>query len=411
MKGLLYVFLLGFCMLMIQCKKAGPEPSVPDVAVDDSTEVEQPTGSSGSSETMVRVDRGFEKVLIRLGIDKLGKEDGKVRLADVKDIETLTIRPAIRDEVEGLKGIEHFVSLKKLVAMFVKPDSLDLSKNIKLEYLQIQTGFEVAGERKSLKYLNLTKCPELQYLDCRGNMLDMLDLRGNPKLRTLNTSDNYRLMQLDLSHNPALEVLQTPDHEEFRSLDVSRNLKLRRLASNSSGLRQVDVSMLADLTFLYMPAVGASLSMGSKQKLDTLIVGGKGVESIDFRNLPNLKSLRLSNLTKVPDLSSLKSLVGISIGYSDMEEFTLSGLPMLKEFVIHGSSTIRLDLSGNPNLVSVLGGQMKALTEVRLRGSDHLKSVKFHESPLLTRICVPVIPSAEDANWFKPNQASFVVCD
>lgn len=101
-------------------------------------------------------DRGFEKELIRLGIDRLGREDGKLLYSDVVLVEHLAIIPQIKEDIQGLAGIEHFVNLKSLITKFIKPDSLDLSKNNKLEYLHVETGWPVAGEDSQI-----SKCHQL----------------------------------------------------------------------------------------------------------------------------------------------------------------------------------------------------------------------------------------------------------
>jgi len=127
--------------------------------------------------------------------------DGKIRYSDVKDVENLIVRPQIKDDIQGLKGIEYFTNLKSLTTLYVKPDTLDSSKNTKLEYLYIETGYEGVGERKTLKYLNVSNCKELKCLNCKSNRLSSLDLSQNRKLAELDCSDNYNLQMLDLSVN------------------------------------------------------------------------------------------------------------------------------------------------------------------------------------------------------------------
>ncbi len=195
---------------------------------------------------MVRFDRSFEKELIRLGIDKLGVEDGRIRYSDVKDIETLNIRAQIREGIQGLKGIEHFVNLKSFTTLYTKPDSLDFSKNTKLEYLHVETGFEVAGERKALKYLNVSNCKELKYLNCKSNMLSKLDLSQNKKLTELDCTDNYNLQVLDISANTELKVLKA-----YGVLDVSANEKLETLLIQKLNQPRLDLTKNINLRELY----------------------------------------------------------------------------------------------------------------------------------------------------------------
>ena len=228
-----------------QCKKASPSPD-PDNLVESVSDTTKIVAGPQEDELLVRFDRGFEKELIRLGIDKLGKEDGKIRYSDVRDIESLTVRPQIKEDIQGLKGIEYFVNLKSLITLYAKPDTLDLSKNTKLEYLHIETGYEVAGERKTLKYLNVSNCKELKYLNCKSNMLSKLDLSQNKKLTELDCSDNYNLKMLDLSVNTELKVLRV-----YGGLNVSANEKLETLTIQKLDQLQLNLTKNSNLRELY----------------------------------------------------------------------------------------------------------------------------------------------------------------
>src|SRR5215217_6518968 len=117
----------------------------------------------------------------------------------------------------SLKGIEYFTKLRYLdmSASYVK--SIDLSKNVKLEYLDCSGASFGAGWNQTVKTLDVTKCKNLKYLDCSINLIASLDVSQNLKLEKLYCiGDN--LKRIDISNNRLL-----------RALDVSVNRQMTEL--------------------------------------------------------------------------------------------------------------------------------------------------------------------------------------
>ncbi|SKC13251.1 hypothetical protein [Dyadobacter psychrophilus] len=339
--------------------------------------------------SLVKVEAGFEKALIRLGIDKSGKQDGLILYQDVKDIDSLYIKGQVRDEIQGLGGIEYFTNLRSLTTLFTKPDSLDLSKNTKLEYLHIQTGMEVGGERNALRYLNVRNCKELKYLRCSNNLISTLDLSQNTLLKELHCHENFNLKTLDLSKNTELEVLTTLMGDEFKELDLKHNSKLRKLLWQSSGLGKLDISNLDDLTYLYLRVGDANFNLGNKPKLDTLILTYTNLNSLDLTKTPNLVSLELGEGLESVDLSALKGLKRLSCVNSGFTELNLSSNTLLTEF---------------------FGSGLKQLSKLDLRSCKDLVKLTVFDSPKLASICLARLPVASDLSWQKPEHTKFEVC-
>lgn len=94
---------------------------------------------------------------------------------------------------------------------------IDLSNNPKLEQLYISTkkpGFS------RITQLDVTNCPELTELFCMGQNLKTLDVTKNPKLQSLFVSGN-ELTELDLSNNPdIIELSVYSNHLPYNTLPV-----------------------------------------------------------------------------------------------------------------------------------------------------------------------------------------------
>lgn len=172
--------------------------------------------------------------------------------------------------------------------MYTKPDSLDFSKNTKLEYLHVETGFEVAGERKTLKYLNVSNCKELKYLNCKSNMLSKLDLSQNKKLTELDCTDNYNLQVLDISANTELKVLKA-----YGVLDVSANEKLETLLIQTLDQPRLDLTKNINLRELY------GFDWVSIKELD--LRSCKELQKCMITNSPSLTRICVSTLPGLND--------------------------------------------------------------------------------------------------------------
>ena len=153
-------------------------------------------------------------------------------IENVKTIKTTSI------SVGSYKGIEFFTELTELEC---HTTSIDLSKNTKLEVLDIEwmgnlTTIDLS-HNTALKYLNLFRDgllsldlshnTELEELYCSMNSLTELDLSHNTKLRILSCHSN-NLTDLDLSHNPDLESVRCT-RNKLTALDLTSNPKLKEV--------------------------------------------------------------------------------------------------------------------------------------------------------------------------------------
>lgn len=117
---------------------------------------------------------------------------------------------------------------------------LDLSNNIALEVLNCSY--------MPIKHLNLSHNINLVNIDCRYCSLETLDLTHNTKLCELKC-DNNHLEALDLSHNLELQILMCSGNL-LKTLDLSHNTKLWELSCDSNHLEALDLSQLHHLSYL-----------------------------------------------------------------------------------------------------------------------------------------------------------------
>jgi hypothetical protein len=231
-------------------------------------------------------DTAFLNALIEEGVDT--NEDNLISFEEAEAVNSLYISGEFYCEmascvtlgnISELTGIEAFINLDSLFIRGNHIDSIDLSMN-----------------------------KDLYYLDCCYNNLTSLDLSKNTALTEL-YCNNSQLPGLDVSNNTALSRLEC-DHNQLTSLDVSNNTALTNLSCISNQLTSLDVSNNIALKYLSCRAYGFEL--GQLTSLD--ISGCTALEYLDcFRN--QLTSLDVSNNTELVylDLSSMPTLYEVCV--------------------------------------------------------------------------------------------------
>ena len=167
--------------------------------------------------------------------------------------------------VRSVEGIACFPKLRSLNCYNQNIDSLDLSGNPNLQYLNVY----LCG----LSSLDVSMLPKLQELRCENNNLTELNLLNNPNLQWLRCGGNA-LTALDTSANPLLYELICSNNP-IHSLDLSKNTALTELHCFNTELVSLDVSALASLRVL---AVNdnhlTSLNLKSNARLQTVQCSG-----------------------------------------------------------------------------------------------------------------------------------------
>lgn len=156
-------------------------------------------------------DTNFLKALIRNKVDK--NNNGQIELIEAQKITILDIKNSL---IKDVTGLEFFTSLNELNCNSNQIKSLDLSKNIALEYLY--------SDENELSTIDVSNNNLLQHFHCASNHITKIDV-----------SKNESLIHLDC-HNNAVD-----------SLDFSNNKQLRKLEAYNNALRNLDLTNKPDL--------------------------------------------------------------------------------------------------------------------------------------------------------------------
>ena len=149
-----------------------------------------------------------------------------------------------------------------------------------------------------LTKLDLRGLKSLTYIDCSGSAkagggLKSLNLSGLSNVLYLSASDGA-LTSVDTSSMTYLDYLDV-SHNQFSSINLSKNPYLKGLDVSSNLLRSIDLSPLRNLEILYIEHNDlTSLNLSSQSKLGILFCGNNALTSLDLSGCPKLTQLDYS---------------------------------------------------------------------------------------------------------------------
>ena len=222
-----------------------------------------------------------------------------------EEIARVTVISIYNQNIQSLKGIEHFTALTSLSCESNQLTTLDVSKNIALEYLNCNnnqlTTLDVSKNtvlehlycnNNQLTTLDVSGCTALKMLECRDNQLAVLDVSNNTVLKSL-LCDNNQLEALNVSKNTALDLLRCGGNR-LTALDASKNHKLTQLGCDNNQLTMLDVS---GCTAMQMMDCSRNLLRGAV--MDALVKGLPRVSSCTMYVIYNKNEQNVMTTTQV----------------------------------------------------------------------------------------------------------------
>ena len=261
---------------------------------------------------------------------------------DVLDLSAAMIRTGLA--IRNVDELSYFTRLRYLycyrtTTSIESIESMDLSGLSQLEYLHLK-------RLDLLKFLDVSGCTALTYLDCSSNQLTSLDLSTNTALTYLSCSYN-QLTSLDLSNNTALTYLSCSSNQ-LTSLDLSNNTALTTLyCLDCNQLTSLDVSGCTALTVLSCAGQLTSLDLSNNTALTDLSCAGQ-LTSLDLSNNTALTDLYcIGNQLTSLDLSNNTALTYLACSYNPLTSLDLSNNTALTDLYCIGNQLTSLDLHNN----------------------------------------------------------------
>ncbi|MEW5302664.1 MAG: hypothetical protein WDW36_005426 [Sanguina aurantia] len=261
----------------------------------------------------------------------------------------------LRTGCDNLSFLSSFPALQSLHLDRIAPPltSRDLSSCTALQRLHLRTPRPDPDDPIRVQ-LDLSACPHLQQLTCKGCEVVKLDISACPLLESLEASDND-IKFLDLSSNPLLKVLlfdgnrirklnltccpllETVDLENnpLRDLQIEGCSRLKSLAVNQTNLSDLDVSRFSELE---------RLLCDTSPIAQMIVAGCSRIESLDLSNMGDIVSVDLTGLARLTQLRcSLGSVTSLVLdgckaleylylkNALELASLDLSSCPLLRE--------------------------------------------------------------------------------
>ncbi|WP_316636145.1 leucine-rich repeat domain-containing protein [uncultured Flavobacterium sp.] len=281
-------------------------------------------------------DINFEKALIAKGIDT-GTTDGMVLTSSIESITELNL---YYSNISDLTGIQNFKALTSLNVMSNKLSTVDLSKNLALNYLLIN--------HNDLTTLDISNNTALENLVASNNKLQNIDVSKNLKLKYFTCSSN-QLTTIDVSNNKEL-ILLSCQLNQLKSLDLSQNKNLALFTcSENKTLTNVDLRNGNNKNMQIAPYV---IDFTKNPSLTCILVDNALYSNENWTNFKeksaSFSTVDCSQITAIPDPAFEDKLIYLQID-TDGKNGTVLNTS------ISNISTLNIENSNIKNLTGING--------------------------------------------------------
>ncbi len=242
----------SFALVLEENQDRPQYTDTPDVQPDPEPEINVPIDETNFPDT------GFRNYVLEF-IDL--NRDQKLTNQEVNNTWSIEIGEWDGDvtPVESLKGVEYFTKLTFLRCENAQLESIDVSKNTRLDSLYLAknqlTSLDVSKNTKlielRIEYNNITEldvsnCTELLYLEVQENQLKELDFSNNTELTSVYCNEN-NLTTLNINNSKWLKLLFCSQNQ-ITTLDISNCTRLESLYCGDNKLAYLDLTGLTKLT-------------------------------------------------------------------------------------------------------------------------------------------------------------------
>lgn len=300
------------------------------------------------------------------------------------------------DETEPTKMIDQNRDGQISIAEAEAVVRIDISKGEGLDEISA-----VPSEQKVKSLAGIEYFTNLEYLNCKGNEIEVLDVSHNVKLLDLNCMFN-KLTTLDVSKNVELLNLSFGSYSniynKIKKIDLSKNTKLRILGCENNELTSLDFSNNPDLCQIAISDNPFEyINLSQNRELESMWVNNCGITSVNsetfnIANMPNLKEMHLNDNKdlKTIDLSQNTGLEHLSIRGTGLTSIDVTALENLGHFdcsVNDFSSAGTVNVSNNVKLYFLQVDNTK-ITSIDVSNNTELSHFGCDTNSGLTKINV-----------------------
>lgn len=285
---------------------------------------------------MTEVDKGAEPAYVPFA-DPLFKAycvenfdadgDGEISFEEALDIESIYfVTTEDSPRASSLSGIEYFSNLVSLDFSGQNVESIDLSQNTKLVFLNCPSN--------PLSSLDVSNNTALKTLNVSGSDIASLDVSNHSALTSLGASMCSSLTTINASNTPALKTFSSPLCPALSSIDITNTPQLESFEASDCSLSSLDFSGHSIVTYFAVsgnqltsldlsncnsnnPDSGNSIVNCSNNQLTSLIMDDSSFGNIDCsKNQLASLDLRTVELVSLDCTDNPLEYIDVPYGFS-----------------------------------------------------------------------------------------------
>ena len=265
-------------------------------------------------------------------------------------------------DIYAADNLEKILSFKGMLEIKGNPkltsiDELQYYRNV--NGLTLQNNTNLAGE------LNFNKYPQLtDRIEVAGSpLVTKVDVTGLDKISQLQAHDLIGLKEVVTGGNTKLNLFALYGNKSLELVDASNMPALTNLqtyySSNIKTINTTNSPNLNNFNGISNYSLQNFIGLSDNSKLQTFWASGSKIESYDFSKMANLSNVNLAS-------AAVKEIKGLYAAGANLKELQLSNT--------HVSS---LDVSNNPNLTSIDLYNVKEMTVLDVTHNPNLTSLRI----------------------------------
>lgn len=297
------------------------------------------------------------------------KNQGLIEAVAAKVVGGLTTTADGHLDIYAADNLEKILSYKGMLEIKGNPkltsiDELQYYRNV--NGLTLQNNTNLAGE------LNFNKYPQLtDRIEVAGSpLVTKVNVTGLDKISQLQAHDLSGLKEVVTGGNTKLNLFALYGNNSLESVDASNMPALTNLqtyySSNIKTINTTNSPNLNNFNGISNYSLQNFIGLSDNSKLQTFWASGSKIESYDFSKMTNLNNVNLAS-------AAVKEIKGLSAAGANLKELQLSNT--------HVSS---LDVSNNPNLTKLDLYNVREMTTLDVTHNPNLIYLRTTFLPLTT---------------------------
>ena len=297
------------------------------------------------------------------------KNQGLIEAVAAKVVGGLTTTADGHLDIYAADNLEKILSYKGMLEIKGNPkltsiDELQYYRNV--NGLTLQNNTNLAGE------LNFNKYPQLtDRIEVAGSpLVTKVNVTGLDKISQLQAHDLSGLKEVVTGGNTKLNLFALYGNNSLESVDASNMPALTNLqtyySSNIKTINTTNSPNLNNFNGISNYSLQNFIGLSDNSKLQTFWASGSKIESYDFSKMTNLRDVNLAS-------AAVKEIKGLSAAGANLKELQLSNT--------HVGS---LDVSNNPNLTKLDLYNVREMTTLDVTHNPNLIYLRTTFLPLTT---------------------------